>query len=255
MKNTVPLIKRQAKNPAFEIIKALVNHGLENVGLYYSTYRAFVYSNEDPENLQRLQLIIPQVSGNQFYSYWAFPKGVFYGEGFGMQVLPQRGDTVWVEFEGGKPEIPIWMHGHPARKEMPKDDEDLADKNCYWFVTPSGHKIKINDTKNIIHIFHKDGQSVELNEKSISLVSEVAISLGTLDGSKSKGVLGDELKDLLTDINSILKQMHGAMVKDLAIYTARGFSNTVTMIPKITPDVETLTSKLDLILSKLVTLD
>ena len=251
----VPLIKRQARNPAFEIIRALVNHGLENVGLYYSCYRAFVYSNDDPENLQRLQLIIPQVSGNQYYSYWAFPKGVFYGEGYGTQVLPQRGDTVWVEFEGGKPEIPIWSHGHPARKEMPKNDEELKDKNCYWLVTPQGHKVKINDTKNTIHIFHKDGQYAELNEKAISLVSDKAISLGSLDESKSKAVLGDEAKDLLQDINKILKEMHGAMVKDIGVYTSMGFANTVKMIPKILPEVTTLTEKLDKILSEIVTLD
>lgn len=248
-------IRRKPTNPAFKVIKAMIDHGFENVGVYYSCYRAWVSDVDDPENLQRLKLVIPQVSGNQAYNYWAYPKGVFYGPGYGMQILPQRGDMVWVEFEGGKPEIPIWSHGHPARKEMPKEDEELKDTNCFWFVTPKGHKVKINDTKSTIHIFHRLGQYMEINDDSISHVSDKSISLGTLKESEFHAVLGEELRAHLTDVNKIIKELHAAMVKDLAIFAGMGFVNMVKAIPKVTPEVATLTEKLEKILSELVTLD
>jgi len=248
-------IRRPGNNGLVKVIQGLVDHGLENVGMYYSIYRAFVANVEDPENLQRLELIIPQVSGNQAYNFWAYPIGVFAGPGYGMQVLPKKGDMVWVQFEGGKPEIPVWSHGHPARRDMPEGDGELKQYDCYWFVSPTGHKVKINDTKNTIHIYHRDGQYVEINENSISSVSDKQISLGTLDQSKYKAVLGEPIEDLLKDINKYIKDMHTAFNKDIAMWTARGFVNTAAEIPLQLTRVAGLAAKLDKILSKKVTLD
>jgi hypothetical protein len=248
--------KQRARNPVWDMLKGMVRHGFENVGVYYSLYRAFVGDNDDPENLQRLKLIIPQISGTELYEYWAFPRNVFYGQGYGSQVVPQRGDVVWVEFEGGKPEIPIWSHGHPARKEMP-EDEDLKDKNCYWFVSPSGHKVKINDTKKSIHIETADGDFIEWNQSAISIVPTKTkkISLGKLNGSTYHAVQGEDLRDLLADINTILKKLHGAMVSDLAAFTDAHMIHMVTAIPEVEEEVSTLTEKLGKILSDVVTLE
>jgi hypothetical protein len=247
-------MKQLRKQPILQILKGLFDHGLENTGLFYSTYRGVVADVDDPEHLQRLRLIIPQVSGNQSYDYWAFPKGVFYGECYGSQVLPQKGDMVWVEFEGGKPEIPIWSHGHPARKEMP-DDPELKDPNCFWFYTPGGNKVKINDTKNTIHIENRFGEFVEINEQAISIVTTKKISLGTLNGSTYRAVLGEPTEDLLKDINAIIKDLHTAMLQDLAKFTALGFVKTAAVLPTLTIKVGALAAKLDLILSNINTLD
>lgn len=237
------------------LVQNLTGRGMEGFGKWYSCYRAWVIENEDPEGVQRLKLVIPQVLGHQVYDYWAYPKGVYSGKGYGSQVIPKKGDMVWVEFEGGCPEVPIWSHGHFSRKEVPTKDLDYKDINVYWFRTPKGNLVKFNDTKNLIHIENPVGDVVEINEKGISLVTTKTISLGTLNKSKYKAVLGEPIEDLLKDINKVLKELHGAMVKDILIYTARGFTNTVTAIPKVTAEVATLTAKLNKILSKKNTLD
>lgn len=244
-------------NPAIKFINALVFNGLESFGKYYSKYRAWVADNDDPENLSRLKLVIPQISGNQAYNYWAFPTGVYSGENYGSQVIPKKGDTVWVEFEGGRPEIPIWSHGHRSRKEMPKDrDEDWwKDKESYWIRTPKGNWIMLNDTKNFVHIENTTKNYTELNEKGISLVTKKAISLGTLNKSEYKAVLGEPNREVLEDIDYILKTLHEAWMKDMAIWTARGFTNTVTALPKVLDKVQGLSGKIKKILSNLVTLD
>jgi hypothetical protein len=247
------MIKRKVKNPIIAIINNILNHGLENFGRYYSKYRAWVYDNNDPEGLGRLKLIIPQVSGPQFYNYWAFPSGVPSNENFGMQVIPQKGAMVWVEFEGGSPEIPIWSHGHFTRKEIPTDDKDLKDTQCYWFITQAGHRVKINDTKNYISIQSSKGDTVILDEKGFSIVTDKNISLGSLDGSEFHGVLGEKLVDLLTDINDVLTKLNSAFTKDILASTGQPFykyTNLATAVPKITPEIKTLGDKLKVILSK-----
>lgn len=246
-------MKRQQTNTAVgKFLQSIFDHGLENTGLYYSVYPGLVFNRDDPENLQRLKLIIPQVSGMQAYDYWSFPKGVFYGQGYGMQLLPKKGDMVWVEFIGGKPELPIWSHGHPARKEPPKDSE-LNDKDCIWFITPGGHKIKINDTKSTIHVEHARGHYVELNKQSISVV-HTQISLGKLDKSKYKALLGEEVEDVLKDIKDYLAKLTDALNKDCTgpfIKTAEHLK----ALPKLNEISLGLPDKIDKILSKINTLE
>jgi hypothetical protein len=235
-----------AYNPLVSFIKTLAKYGLEYFGKYYSSYRAFVYDVEDPENLQRLKLIIPTVSGDQVYNYWAFPKGVFSGEGYGSQVLPKKGDVVWVEFEGGCPEVPIWSHGHFGKNELP-EDPDLKDKDCYWLITPAGNKIKLHDTKKLIHIENTEGSYQEINETGISLVSD-KISLGTLDGSAEPAVLGDTAMELL---NEFIEDIGNIGV----ITTSSGVTSTISTSPQWQPLVLKWKTKWKNFKSEKVTLD
>jgi hypothetical protein len=227
-------MRGRKRNPILDIINNLVNHGFENFGRYYSKYRAWVYDNNDPEGLGRLKLIIPQVSGPQFYNYWAFPSGMPSNKDFGMQIIPQKGAMVWVEFEGGSPEIPIWSHGHFTRSEIPKDDKDLKDTGCYWFITQAGHRVKINDTKNYISIQSSKGDTVVLNEKGVSIKTDKSISLGEQDKSTYHAVLGEELQNLLTDSNKILSDLHAAFTKDLLASTGQPFYKYATLASTVT---------------------
>jgi hypothetical protein len=245
----------RATNSLINFLKNIVDNGLENFGKYYSRYRGFVFDNDDPENLGRLKLIIPAVTGPDYHGTWAFPVGVPSGKGWGQQVIPNKGDVVWVEFEGGCPELPLWSHGHFGRKEIPTDDTELADKDCYWFITPKGAKVKINDTKNTIHVRSQLGDIIEINEKGVSLVTKKAISLGQLNKSAEQGVLGNKLEDLLKDIVSLLDDLHTNMNKDVAQYTAKTLTSTAGILPKMTKRVAGLKDKLNLILSKKITLD
>lgn len=186
-------------NIVARLFNTLSNHGLEAFGKYYSIYRAYVFNVEDPLQLGRLQLLVPQIYGNQVYKYWAHPKGVFSGKGYGSQCLPKKGDVVWVTFEGGHPEVPVWEHGHFANNEIPSNDKDLKDPACYWLITPKGNKIKLYDTKNLIHIENSLGYYLEENESGISLVTDKIISLGTLNKSKEPAVLGDTAMTLLNE--------------------------------------------------------
>ena len=74
---------------------------------YYGKYRGTVANNVDPMQQGRLQVSVPAVLGTGTLS-WAMPCVPYAGPGVGLFTLPPNGANVWVEFEGGDPNFPIW---------------------------------------------------------------------------------------------------------------------------------------------------
>jgi uncharacterized protein involved in type VI secretion and phage assembly len=74
---------------------------------YYGKYRATVLNNLDPQMQGRIQVQLGDRYG-LFPSTWAMPAFAFAGKGNAMVALPQLGSSVWVEFEGGDLDYPIW---------------------------------------------------------------------------------------------------------------------------------------------------
>ena len=77
---------------------------------FYGKYRGTVFSNADPKFLGRIQAMVPDVLG-AVPSTWATPcvpiTGVP-GLQSGMYVVPPLQASVWIEFEQGDPDYPIW---------------------------------------------------------------------------------------------------------------------------------------------------
>jgi len=74
---------------------------------YYGKYRGTVFNNIDPEQRGRIQAIVPDVSG-LIPTSWAMPCMPIAGKQSGVYVVPQIGSGVWIEFEQGDPDYPIW---------------------------------------------------------------------------------------------------------------------------------------------------
>lgn len=74
---------------------------------FFGKYRGQVANNLDPLQLGRIQVTAPEVLGDGRLS-WALPCVPFAGPGVGFFALPPIGANVWVEFEGGDPDFPIW---------------------------------------------------------------------------------------------------------------------------------------------------
>jgi uncharacterized protein involved in type VI secretion and phage assembly len=78
------------------------------VGKFFGKYRGSVLNNVDPMQMGRLMVQVPDV-GNVSPSTWAMPCFPFAGTQSGMFVLPAIGSGVWVEFEQGNSDYPIWV--------------------------------------------------------------------------------------------------------------------------------------------------
>ena len=76
-------------------------------GEFYGKYRGAVLSNVDPEGRGRILVEVPDVLGVGV-STWAMPSVPFAGLQMGMYIVPPPKAGVWVEFEKGDPDYPIW---------------------------------------------------------------------------------------------------------------------------------------------------
>lgn len=74
---------------------------------YFGKYRGKVTNNLDPNNLGRIQVSVPAVFGD-FDLTWAMPCVPYCGSKAGFYAIPPVDANVWVEFEAGDPEHPIW---------------------------------------------------------------------------------------------------------------------------------------------------
>ena len=77
---------------------------------FYGKYRGTVLDNIDPMQIGRLMVQVPDVS-NILPSTWAMPCVPFAGIQCGFYALPPIGAGVWIEFEQGDSDYPIWVGG------------------------------------------------------------------------------------------------------------------------------------------------
>lgn len=76
---------------------------------FYGRYRGKVAANVDPLGQGRLSVTVPDVYG-LFPKMWARPSVPFAGPLMGTYVCPPPvGAGVWVEFEQGSPQKPVWV--------------------------------------------------------------------------------------------------------------------------------------------------
>jgi len=74
---------------------------------FFGKYRGMVVSGLDPEGRGRILVQVPDVLGLGI-STWAMPCLPFAGLQMGMYVVPPPNAGVWIEFEKGDPDYPIW---------------------------------------------------------------------------------------------------------------------------------------------------
>ncbi|MFD1561250.1 phage baseplate assembly protein V [Paraburkholderia silviterrae] len=74
---------------------------------FFGKYRATVINNVDPMQICRIQVIVPDVS-TFVPTSWAMPCVPVAGIQMGFAMVPPMGSGVWVEFEQGDPDYPIW---------------------------------------------------------------------------------------------------------------------------------------------------
>lgn len=185
---------------------------------FYGKYRAFVSDNADPEHRGRLRLRIPSVLGSNVVSGWALPCAPYGGlAGQGFFFIPDKDAGVWVEFEAGLLEYPVWVGTfwtkpggssevpEPANSQSPPTSKIIKTANhTIELADESGSEaIKISDSansnqitidKNGILIQDKNGNKITLKSGEVDIES-TKIKLGA--GAVDKLIKGDTLKGLL----------------------------------------------------------
>jgi len=132
---------------------------------FYGKYRATVTDNNDPNQSGRIRMSVPQLFDDD-HTDWATPCVPYAPASHGFFVMPEVGDTIWAEFEGGDPSHPIWTGGWwtdgnaPALKPAQKQ-----------FETAGGQHILFDDSDGAMQIEIKDGNgnTITLSTSGITL--------------------------------------------------------------------------------------
>jgi uncharacterized protein involved in type VI secretion and phage assembly len=77
----------------------------------YGKYRGIVTVNVDPLQIGRIQASVPDAAGF-VPGTWAMPCLPMAGINSGVFTSPMVGSGVWLEFERGDPDYPIWVGGY-----------------------------------------------------------------------------------------------------------------------------------------------
>jgi uncharacterized protein involved in type VI secretion and phage assembly len=77
---------------------------------FYGIYRGIVVNNVDPMFMGRIMVTVPDAGGIT-PSTWAMPSVPLSGKQMGTFMVPQIGAGVWVQFEAGDPDKPVWTGG------------------------------------------------------------------------------------------------------------------------------------------------
>jgi hypothetical protein len=90
----------------------------EECKTFFGKYRGTVENPVDLQGLGRVQVSVPDVLGRGKLD-WAMPAAPYAGKGLGFFAIPPKGASVWVEFERGDPDYPIWSGCFWAAGEEP----------------------------------------------------------------------------------------------------------------------------------------
>ena len=219
-----------------DILAKLVYDGFEAFGRYYSSYPGFVIQNEDPEGMQRLILKIPVIASDQVVNIWALPKGMYGGEGHGVFITPSIGDMVWVSFRNGNPKFPMWSFGYKRQGLTPKE---LNNPKLFWFQTPSGILVKIDDVSKEISTTHPDGMTQVIRGKEVFI--------GDKESTSQYVPLGKELVQQLTKEKLRVDLLYTALTTSPTTPNDGGAAYkagiTQTLSPAQAPDYTDILSK------------
>lgn len=226
----------------FEKVLASLTEKVER--RFYGKYRGKVVDNADPKKLGRLQVMVPSVLGPDEVTGWAMPC-VPYGGDFnqGFFFIPEIEAGVWIEFEEGDLEFPIWMGtfwSEPdGESDVPKPnaadgtEEEIQDPPTRKIIkTVQGHTIQLEDADDEMRIiisdgnaenritFTKTGIALENKDNKITMTDDGIVIHDKNDNAITQDTAGIVIND--KNGNVLTQDMSGVVIED-----ANG--NTVTM--------------------------
>ena len=140
---------------------------------FFGKFRGVVAKNDDPLYRGRVRAYVPDVYGD-LVSGWAEPCLPFTGDQMGFFAVPAVGAAVWMEFECGDPEFPIWTGGRwEDQNDMPPlpQGAQTAPDSAVLICTKGGHNILLDDTQGSggITLQTSSGQKIVISDQGIEI--------------------------------------------------------------------------------------
>jgi len=144
---------------------------------FYGKYRGVVRDNADPTRRGRLQVSVPAVMGDS--AVWALPCVPYAGANVGFFAMPDVGAAVWVEFEAGHANHPIWVGGFWGDGQIDSADAAPSIK----FLKTTKLTIRIDDDAGELVIENQSGSQFKL--LAMEIVHKANSVTQTTDSTKT----------------------------------------------------------------------
>ena len=150
---------------------------------HYGKYRAIVVDVKDPEKRGRIRVQCPKVLGNA-KSAWCepcIPVAYDFGGDFS---LPKLGEFIWVEFEGGNTNYPVYTGGLWSTNKSPTDNYDASERLITWGKC----RVTMTDSSLTLSV---GNNSLTINSDGVSINTPTSVQ-GKLVARKGDEVTYDE---------------------------------------------------------------
>lgn len=158
-----------------DLVDGTIGRLVERVGTtHFGKYRGIVTDIDDPNNQCRIRATVPAVLGEHACG-WALPAAPFAGDGHGMVMLPKVGSGVWIEFEAGRLDNPIWTGMWWAGGQRPNPQGAAV----RVIVSEHGHTVVLDDEADELKLVHGQGPVIKMTATEIVLTCgacEITIS-------------------------------------------------------------------------------
>jgi uncharacterized protein involved in type VI secretion and phage assembly len=164
-----------------------------HAGRYYGKHRGRVVGNEDLDHQGTITVTVASVFGpdHVVQARACMPYGHFF--------VPPVDAHVWIEFEGGDPQLALWVGVWYPKDEGPVAAQ-VSPPDVRVIQTPAGHTIQIDDTdgEEKILIRHASDAFISIDAKGGILLSNPSGSHLHLDADGTKATLVEEHGNHLT---------------------------------------------------------
>lgn len=156
----------------------------------FGKYRGKVIDNEDPLFLGRVLAMVAAVPGMEIN--WCLPCTPYAGAGVGFYAIPPIDANVWIEFEGGDVNYPIWVGCFWGEGETPIVTEEPPNPFIKTLKTQC-MTLTLNDTPEVggftltcippsvttplSMVFNSEGIKITAPPAMVSLITEQGITL------------------------------------------------------------------------------
>ncbi len=145
---------------------------MSNGQQYFGKYRGIVTNISDELFLGRIKAKVPDVLGSE-ESGWCTPCAPFGGDGMGMFCLPKVGAGVWIEFEHGDPDYPIYTGAWwGSISQVPTDVYTPVPYKKLMLKTEGGNVFILDDSPGPlggITLQTAGGQSIKMTSTGITI--------------------------------------------------------------------------------------
>ncbi len=149
---------------------------------YQGKYRGIVTDNRDPQRKGRVQARVPSLRGDS-ETTWALPCMPYAGDQVGWFMIPPISASVWIEFENGDWDSPVWSGcfwddeddppaSDPDTKMIKTDGVTITidDSQSSGAITiETSDRLKIVMDSNGIEINNGQGASLKLSGPSVKV--------------------------------------------------------------------------------------